>query len=633
MAKEVIIQIKNPSGKSFIMPEGFYPYMEVHCWGAGGGSGAAVGAGGGYAYSNVSVKAGDTIQVITGGPGQNASGRSAGGGGQSYIPGKLLGGAGGSSVSDGEGSGGAGGGAASAVLVNGVVVVVAAGGGGGGGYGDDNSAAGAGLPGGVQIGGATGYSAASHSAYCSFLNTYGIAPITAAPVINFPVTGTYTFYFSVDNYGSVVLDSTTIFNVGGEFNYGTFYTATLAVTAGNHTLHINGVNIGGPAAVAVQIIKPDTNELWNTRSLLYTTGLTDSTVGGTAGNGYPGAGGGGGGGYFGGAAGASYGDDASGGAGGNGGANNGQITIAGSGTTGAGKSTAYYPKSIASVGNAGYPGYVYIKLIRKPGLKIKNPDGSGNWVEITDSYVKRMAPTKQNKTFNQVTNTTYRIPDDVSNLSITYLTVNGLVTQQIPVTPGSTIPVVVGDYGSPSQFGSFVIPAYRKEVFRYVGNVDHITDVDVQVVTPTSVSLTSSGYNAGQAQEAADNGIYYAVTYEIYHGDLASTVIFNTVPVGDLLTNFRIVGSGGGRDGAPTITVQPTALNGYIGSFRVAYDPDGNEGSYDSRFTLEQQGYFGITYTGSTLVEGWKEIQNIYVKVGKVWKPVAQASNIVLSSI
>jgi hypothetical protein len=154
-------------------------------------------------------------------------------------------------------------------------------------------------------------------------------------------------------------------------------------------------------------------------------------------------------------------------------------------------------------------------------------------------------------------------------------------------------------------------------------------NADVQVVNASGNPLTTAGYNAAQTAAAAAAGLYYNVTYEGWHGDLFSTLNFNPVPTSQLLNNFRIVPSGGGRGGAPTVPTQPTVANSYRMSIQM-YDGFGDEGDYDSRFTLQQQGWFRIEYNLPIVISGWKDIQNIYVKNGEVWKSISQRNDIVI---
>ena len=130
-----IYQLEKPGVKSFTMPSGFYPTVEVHLWGAGGadGSPGSHGGGGGYASSTVTINPGDTIKIGIGSSGDLRSG------GENGLSQQFSGGAAGSGYSltgDSRIGNGGGGGAATALTVNDVIKLVAAGGGGGGGNGN-----------------------------------------------------------------------------------------------------------------------------------------------------------------------------------------------------------------------------------------------------------------------------------------------------------------------------------------------------------------------------------------------------------------------------------------------------------------------------------------------------------------
>ena len=624
----------------FTMPQGFAPYVQIYTWGAGGGAGAggAVGGGGGYAYSNVSIASGDIVNIVVGSHGGDASGASAGSAGK----GASIGYNGGSGANQGDGEdgdagGSGGGGAATAVLINGVPMTVAAGGGGGGGLGDDGGAGTDGRPGGVFVPQATSYYPATHPAYCSFLNTYGVwGPFPTTITINFPVSGTYTFYFSVDNYGSVVLDgSTTLFSVTGEFNYGTYLTTTHSVSSGNHTITISPVNIGGPASVGFQIIKPDSSELWNTRYLLTDTGLTGTTNGQNGTQGGSGGSGGGGGGILGGETGAARGDDGGGGEGGNGGQNYGTNFDAGSGTSSGGpsqKSTFGIP---SITGNAGYDGYAILVFTRALNLQYKD---SGTWKTVNNVYYKLSSPTT---VYQTVTNTfttlglnNLAIPAGVTQINVNYLTPETVGTKTFPVTPGETINVTLGDYGVNSTItgtaGTLTIPAYYKNVFRFRGNIDDLDDTNFSVATSTpGAAFTGSGGQSTLTAGAAANGLYYVETNERYHGDLGATIDMTPVQISTLVRPFQaVISAYSGRYGPPSYAYflqQPTSANSYVAVFRV-YDPGGSEGYYDYSIGLQQQGYAVISYSQPQAGPLWTQVKNVYYKDGSFWKPVLGGS-------
>jgi hypothetical protein len=212
--------------------------VTAYLWGGGGGGGGndsgPGGNGGGAGFSQISFIAnvGDTIEVAVGG---------SGGGGQS-------------------GSNGAGGTAGASYTTENLFNTI------------DNIAS---PPVFKQF----------NSAYCTFLNTYGvwINPSSATIfdrtyTVNFPVTGNYQFTACADNSARFFVDGTEFFYAD---NFTSPYTVGYEVTAGNHSIRILGTNTGGPGAVALTI------------------GQGDSYSGGRGGNsgasGSSGAGGGGGG--------------------------------------------------------------------------------------------------------------------------------------------------------------------------------------------------------------------------------------------------------------------------------------------------------------------------------------------------
>ena len=190
----------------------------AHLWGGGGGLGGndstvgGNGTGGGYAFHNFTVVDGDIIDVAVGGPGGNGLSRARGSGGGSA----------GASLS------------ASSLTFN-------------------TRTAAASPPVGVYFSPGWG----------SFLNTYGIWEAESAGftnfertyAVNFPTTGLYTFTFSVDNYGDVSVDGTTIISLSGNSreNYARSYQTTVNISAGTRSVRVSGVNTGGPGSIAVTI--------------------------------------------------------------------------------------------------------------------------------------------------------------------------------------------------------------------------------------------------------------------------------------------------------------------------------------------------------------------------------------------
>lgn len=191
------------------------------------------------------------------------------GGNGATVTSYLWGGGGGGGGNDSRpgGSGGGAGYATSTFTINtGDVLKVAVGGGGGAGVSGRGGAPG-GAAGASWIANevfntrtATGSTAVipySNSAYCSFLNTYGVwvNPVSATYfdntyTVNFPSTGYYTIVGSCDNYGYVYIDGSQVLAIP-DYHY--TVQNIVYVTAGNHTVRLYGVNTGGPGSIGVTI--------------------------------------------------------------------------------------------------------------------------------------------------------------------------------------------------------------------------------------------------------------------------------------------------------------------------------------------------------------------------------------------
>jgi len=204
-----------------VWPSGTDIPVTAYLWGGGGGRGGVdsspggAGQGGGFTQVDFFVNGGDIIEVAVGGAGgPGASGRGG-------VPGGTAG--------------------ASYDLQ----------------FSFDTRTAAA-NPGVVP---------STNSKYTSFLNTYGVwvSPTSArnfdrSYVVNFPVTGEYTFTGSVDNYGSIYVDDVLILEMPGESRlliggdaYRNTFSVNWPVEVGEHTVRIVGVNTGGPGSIALTI--------------------------------------------------------------------------------------------------------------------------------------------------------------------------------------------------------------------------------------------------------------------------------------------------------------------------------------------------------------------------------------------
>jgi hypothetical protein len=278
--------------------------------GAPGGNDSAPGGAegyGGFLKFDALLASGQVVEAYIGTAGK------PGGGGRGNAPGGAGGtnslalGDGGAGSNSGpvpwSGAGGGGGAATIAVFKAGATVLsrAAAGGGGGGGGGGNGSR---GLPGNTGIGLKGTLYPRSDGRWASFQNTYAVWPTTGNEVASYtiyryfdaPTTGTYYFRSSVDNSGSIYIDSEL---VGGTVSFNsTPSPVARTVSAGRRLLRFDVANSGDVAGIAVAISNASDQVIWDTRTYAsdppgeyYANGVNGQVKGGDGG----GAGGGGGG--------------------------------------------------------------------------------------------------------------------------------------------------------------------------------------------------------------------------------------------------------------------------------------------------------------------------------------------------
>lgn len=197
---------------SFVLPGTFVGNVIVNSMlGAGGGGGGGDGgrsgysgyAGGTVVNGNISASAGDTVSVFTGAPGAGGVGNQSG----------APGGAGGIS-----------------------------------GWGNWSSLELLSNPINFQ---------SQNNNYCAFLNQYGIwnysqeyPSFDQTVTVNFPYSSVFTVTGSADNYGSILLDGTTILSLDG---YSTTYQTQLFITQGAHAVRLLATNTDGPGSIGATI--------------------------------------------------------------------------------------------------------------------------------------------------------------------------------------------------------------------------------------------------------------------------------------------------------------------------------------------------------------------------------------------
>lgn len=325
-----------------------------------------------------------------------------------------------------------------------------------------------------------------------------------------------------------------------------------------------------------------------------TNGLSSSYAGGDAPAGWS-TGGGGGGGYpFGGAAGASYGDDAPNPPAGSGGQNYGNVTVAGSGTTPGGGATTYYPGERR--GEAGYPGYIILVLRKKLRIAVKNPDGSGNWVNLSSMYYKLptqttmilSAPTEQTATLSTVGSGQWIVPDNVTSIKVTTKGAGG------------------GGGGGHS-------PCSNSSHKGGTGGAGYVTLSTISVSPGQVINYTVGVGGAGGAKGSPGAT-----------GGTGGTTTFGSVSAAG-----GTGGTGGSGNGAGT---NGTGGDGRTGGTGGAGDPGESNGTKGSDGLIQLSWTPNAIYI-PTVTSGWKQIQQAWVKVSGLWKPLLVLSDIVLNSI
>jgi hypothetical protein len=122
--------------------------------------------------------------------------------------------------------------------------------------------------------------APTNSAYCSFLNQYGVwgdsnqsSTYTANLAFQSTTSGTYTFTASADNNAQFYLNGTLLFQVGSgsgdgnRANYSQTTTFTSSLTSNTtYAVSWTAFNTGGPAAVGLLITDPAGNNVFDSRN-------------------------------------------------------------------------------------------------------------------------------------------------------------------------------------------------------------------------------------------------------------------------------------------------------------------------------------------------------------------------------
>jgi hypothetical protein len=191
----------------------------------------------------------------------------------------------------------------------------------------------------------------------------------------------------------------------------------------------------------------------------------------------------------------------------------------------------------------------------------------------------------------------YVVPSGVTSVIVGYPTPTGFSSSIVSVTPGQTITVTIGNYGSGSSFGTLVTaPAFNTNILTFSGNVDHTLEVRVQSLLSVAASYTGTGNAAQLSAGAAAQGIAYNEYNEGNHGDLTASVILNSLATSTIIFGYRVVFSSISGRGSLTITEAATPATTYFLRVYIV-DSNGGEGYYSFVVTLQQ--IVGMTITAT----------------------------------
>ena len=388
--------------QSFVVPVGFDSTIDVYLWGGGGAGGGTdahrggSGAGGQFAYSQITARANDQVSVYVGGggaPGGSGGGAPGGSGGASgvSVDSKQFTGANGGYAGPRPWSGGGGGGGgATLIAVNGIPQAVAGGGGGGGGGGCNSP--GGDAPGSTNPLSGLVYPAPLWGTYPNFLSANGVwgpdrysGSFSGQWTVTFPVSGMYYLQGTADNGFSYHIDGNPVLSGG---DWGTIYTESVYVNAGNHTVSMYADNWGGPASAALVITAPSGSVVFNSISPpLGTNAYIPAQLGQS--HGFDGGGGGGGAGGWPGGNGGGAGNGDNGGSWAYSGTSyNAVSAINASGQVPGNTQSPFYNSNTAHGGSpssSGAAGYAVLVLTAKGLAKIKH---AGDWKQLNGAFYK-----------------------------------------------------------------------------------------------------------------------------------------------------------------------------------------------------------------------------------------------------
>jgi hypothetical protein len=230
---------------------------------------------------------------------------------------------------------------------------------------------------------------------------------------------------------------------------------------------------------------------------------------------------------------------------------------------------------------------------------------SGQWHLVQNAYVHsagqwhltHSAGSNLDQIYDTPGDFTYKVPDGVYNIELSYPTPTGISAFKINnVTPGQEIPITIGEYGTTSSVvvstsTSYILPAFDVSVLSLVTSVDGWLYVEFSATSPTGAPANVSSNNVAASAAATAAGAIYDIEYEGYQGTGAASMSLTPVKT-EYITNWpraRILQTKwSGRNNIRTSGELTARGNYYTCKFSQNDDPQKGYGSYTLGYSLQQ---------------------------------------------
>jgi hypothetical protein len=244
----------------------------------------------------------------------------------------------------------------------------------------------------------------------------------------------------------------------------------------------------------------------------------------------------------------------------------------------------------------------------------------GGWHLVKNGYVHsdgqwhltKSLGSNLDQTYDTPGEFTYKVPDGVYNLKLTYPTPSGLKIFGIPkVTPGQEIPIRIGEYGTTSSVtistSTYVLPAFDVPVLSLVAGVEGWMNVEFSAATPTAAAVSSDGTNESVAAAAVAAGESYILEYAYYAAGLPATMNLTPIKSETIINwpNARIHETRwGGRNHNHSTGQLTPKDNSYIVKFQQNDDPEKGWDYYKFGYNIQQILKVTVSPAGTGTVSG-----------------------------